>query len=100
MRRCNIPPPSCRYPVTTPCCKDCRATGCPARCENDPRYCNCWSDKPPKQKRTRKVSTLQVAFLYGQVGLTQAEIAGQLGCARSTVCNILRELGVTKHGQA
>ncbi len=98
MKRCNIPPSSCQRRRAAPCCADCGKIGCPARCQNDPRYCNCWSDRPLKQKKARKVNTLQVAFLYGQVGLTQAEIAGQLGCSRSTVCNILREMGVAKHG--
>lgn len=99
MRRCNIPPSSCRHPDRTPCCKDCREKGCPVRCQNDPARCGCWEDKPPRQKRTRKVDPLQVAWLYAQ-GLTQREIAAWLGCCKSRVSQVLREAGVTGHGQA
>lgn len=93
MRRCKIPPTSCCHRHSAPCCKDCREKGCAARCQNDPRRCGCWEDKPPKRERKRKVSPLQVVGLYS-AGRTQAEIAAQLGCCRNTVAAILREAGV------
>lgn len=99
MRRCNIPPSSCRRRHSAPCCRDCREKGCSARCQNDPARCNCWADKPPRQKRERKVDSLQVAWLYGQ-GLTQAEVAERLGCSKNTVGAILREMGGGRRGQA
>lgn len=100
MRQCTIPPSSCCHPDSTPCCKDCQERGCPARCLNDPARCHCWEDKPPRKKRERKVSPLHVAYLYGQAGLTQAEIARQLGCSIKAVAAILREMGVGNRGKA
>lgn len=97
MRRCNISPPSCRHRFTAPCCKDCQETGCPNRCLNDPGICGCWRDGPPCQKRERKVNSLQAVWLHEQ-GLTQSEIAKQLGCSRNTVGTILREMGVSRFG--
>lgn len=99
MRRCNIPPPSCRHRYSTPCCRDCREADCESRCLNDPARCYCWSDKPPRQKRERRVDTLQISWLYSQ-GLTQAQIAQWLGCSRQTVGAVLRELGVGKRGKS
>ena len=96
MRRCDIPPGTCRHSWTTPCCKDCGDTACGSRCQNTPERCGCWSDKPPKQERERKVDPLQVVRLYGS-GLTQAEIAGRLECNRKTVGKILHERGMTRH---
>ena len=50
-----------------------------------------------KRERVRKIDDLQVALLYGK-GLTQGEIARQLGCARSTVYAALKRMGVGKYG--
>lgn len=100
MRRCKIPPPSCCHSRSAPCCKDCQERDCSARCLNDPARCRCWEDKPPRGRGQHKVDALQVAYLYGQAGLTQAEIAERLGCSRHTVGAILREMGVGRHGQA
>ena len=99
MRRYNISPSSCPHIYTTPCCADCEDTGCASRCLNSPKWCNCWSDKPPRQKRERKVSSLTVVWLY-EKGLTQVQIAERLECNRKTVAAILREMGVTSHGKS
>ncbi len=99
MKRCNIPPPSCRHSHAAPCCKDCQEADCPTRCMNDPERCRCWSDKPPRKRRERKVDSLQVAWLYSQ-GLTQVQIAEQLGCDRKTVGAILHEIGVSRFGKS
>lgn len=96
MRRCKIAV-GCKR-ADKPCCTDCSDKTCQARCQNSPGRCKCWEDGPPPRHRERKVSSLQVAYLYGQLGMTQLEIAGQMGCGRSTVCNILREMGVRKRG--
>ena len=99
MRRCTIPPSACIHPYSTPCCKDCGEKGCKVRCQNDPAFCNCWADQPPRQKRKRKVDAGQVVWLYEQ-GLTQAQIAEMKQCNRKTVSAVLREMGVTRHGSA
>lgn len=99
MKRCNIPPPSCRHPYMAPCCKDCAEKDCPNRCLNDPGRCSCWSDKPPRQKRERRIDSLQVVWLYSQ-GLTQQQIGDWLGCSRKTVAAILQEEGVGRHGKS
>ena len=98
MRRCKIAV-GCKR-ADKPCCADCTDKTCQARRQNSPNRCNCCDEGPPPRPRERKVDSLQVAYLYGQVGLTPSGIAQWLGCSRSTVCNILRELGVTCHGQA
>ena len=98
MRRCKIAV-GCKNP-DKPCCVDCSDKTCQARCQNSPSRCKCWEEGPPPKHPERKVSSFKVAYLYGQVELSQAEIAQQLGCARSTVCNILLEMGVRKGGQA
>ena len=96
MRRCKITPRACRR-TSAPCCADCGEENCQVRCENSPKRCNCWEDKPPAKAREHKVSALQVVFLHER-GSTQKEIAAQLGCGRSTVCKILQEMGVTRGG--
>ena len=97
MKTCKIAPSSCRHRYTTPCCKDCQEADCPVRCQNDPGICGCWADRPPRRKQKRKVDSLQAVWLHEQ-GLTQAEIAGQLGCCKNTVGTILREMGVSRFG--
>lgn len=99
MRRCNIPPPSCRHKYAAPCCKDCREADCPTRCQNDPARCRCCSEGPPRKKRKRKTDSLKISWLYSQ-GLTQVQIAEMLGCNRKTVGAILREMGVISHGKS
>ena len=96
MKRCKIAV-GCKR-ADKPCCVDCPDKTCQSRCQNSPSRCNCCEEGPPPRQRERKVDSLQVAYLYGQAGLTQAEIARWLGCSRSTVCNILRELGVGCRG--
>lgn len=116
MRRCKIPV-GCKK-ADKPCCADCSDKTCQARCQNSPNLCNCCEEGPPPRRREplggkaapgqsraergprRKVNSLQVVYLHGQVGLAPAEIARWLGCDRSTVYNILRELEVTCRGQA
>lgn len=96
MRRCTIAS-GCRNP-DKPCCADCQDKICQARCLNSPAQCGCWKEgAPPRRRKERKVSSLQVAWLYGQ-GFSQAEVARRLGCHRNTVIAILRELGVTCRG--
>lgn len=92
-RRCNIPPSGCRHRYSTPCCKDCKEANCAVRCLNDPKWCNCWEDKPPKRRRGHKVDALLVAALHGK-GLSGREIARWVGCCEKTVRGILQELGV------
>lgn len=101
MRRCTIPPTNCGKP-DNPCCADCGDKTCVLRCQNDPKRCGCWKEGPPPRKlknRGRKVDSLRVAYLYAQ-GVSQKEIAWQLGYSRSTVCNILNELEVGRHGRS
>ncbi len=99
MRRCNIPPSTCRHPHTTPCCKDCGDKTCKVRCQNDPELCCCWTDRPPRQKRERKFDGTQMLRLHAQ-GLSQTQIAQFLGCSRNTVGSALREMGVTRIGES
>lgn len=99
MRHCKIPV-GCKL-EDKPCCADCGDKTCEARCWNSPKRCNCWEAGPPKKKRKytggrpSRVDTLQIALLRGK-GLSQAEIARQLGCARSTVCAALQRMGDAK----
>ena len=99
MRRCNIPPSTCRHRYSSPCCKDCQEAYCENRCQNNPERCMCWADKPPRKKREHKVDSLRVAWYYTQ-GMNQEEIARRMGCHRHTVGTILHEMGVTRFGQA
>ncbi|MBD5118542.1 MAG: helix-turn-helix domain-containing protein [Clostridiales bacterium] len=97
MRRCKISV-GCKR-ADKLCCTDCSDKTCQARCQNSPSRCKCWEEGPPPRQRERKVSSLQVAWLYSQ-GFSQAEVARRLGCCRNTVIAILRELGVDCRGQA
>jgi len=101
VRRCNIPPPRCRHRYVAPCCVDCGETDCPVRCMNSPDRCRCWEEGPAVKERKlgRRVDTARIAQLYDQ-GLTQAQIAEQVGCCKQTVLAVLRELGVEKHGKS
>lgn len=96
MRRCKIAV-GCKR-KDKPCCVDCSYKTCQARCQNSPNRCNCCDEGPPPRRRERKVDSLQVAYLYGQVGLSPSGIAQRLGCSRSAVYSILSELGVPRHG--
>ena len=90
--------PVCRPLGDRHCCADCGDETCEARCWNSPKRCSCWAEGPlTKRERVRKIDDLQVALLYGK-GLTQSEIARQLGCARSTVYASLKRMGVGKYG--
>lgn len=96
MRRCKIPV-GCKLEYK-PCCADCGDKTCEARCWNKPDRCNCWEDGPPPKKRGRycTVDKLQIALLRAR-GLSQGEIARQLGCARSTVHNVLQKMEANGH---
>lgn len=95
MRHCTIAT-GCKKP-DKPCCTDCPDKACLARCQNSPSRCKCWEDGPRRKARGHKIGTLPVVYLH-EKGLTQMEIAKQLGCSRHTVGNILREMGVGRFG--
>ena len=101
MRRCNIPPPSCKHRYSTPCCKDCKEAGCETRCQNDPARCHCWADRPPSQRKERpaRLDREAILRLYG-LGLLQKEIAERLGCSRSSVSAVLHEMGGTNRAES
>lgn len=103
MRRCEIAPTSCRHRDSTPCCKDCRETGCKVRCQNDPAKCHCCADKPPRQKipnaKRLRIDREKIYSLYQQ-GASQRKIAERMGCCLATVNNALREMGVTRYGKS
>lgn len=98
MRRCKIPPTSCRRP-DKPCCADCPDKTCAARCENKPELCGCWTEAEPCGT-PKRFSWNEMARLRG-LGLTQKEIAWRLGCAPQTVSVALRKLAQRGdgHGQ-
>lgn len=103
MRRCKIPPASCRHKRSTPCCKDCHEADCKTRCQNDPAWCGCWEDKPPRKKRAGQNKTKidqDKIFRLHQQGLSQRQIAGRMGCCLTTVNNALREMGVRSYGKS
>lgn len=101
MRRCTIPPASCRHQYTTPCCRDCRDIECKSRCQNDPARCHCWEDQPSAKRRGRltKLDRVEISRLYDQ-GLLQRDIAERLGCSKSAVSAVLREKGGGKRARS
>lgn len=99
MRRCKIAPPSCKQPGQ-PCCKSCSDKLCESRCLNDPKWCGCWDEGPPPQRRERRtrLDRAEIFRLYNQ-GLLQREIAAQLGCSISGVGRVLSEKGAGRNAE-
>ena len=98
MKWCKIAPGKCKRPGG-PCCKDCANKACQVRCLNDPKWCGCfWEDKPLPRNKPR-LDRDEIVRLY-KSGLPQRVVASQLGCSKSSVSAVLKEMGVVCRGKS
>lgn len=90
MRRCKIPASACSR-ADHPCCEDCDAEHCKARCENRPDCCG-YSGEAPARGMPRKYDRGKIVKLHAK-GMTNREIADHIGCHIETVRQALKKVG-------
>lgn len=73
------------------CCADCSEKGCKGRCLNHPSRCGVWAKPggPIGRGRKQTYDREQVLALVAS-GMKHADVAEAVGCAISTVSDILR----------
>lgn len=93
MRRCKIAPNSCKNP-DKPCCRNCAAeysNACLNHCENSPDRCGLSTNIKPVKSASQKTDWDEIYRLY-KTGVSQRDIARQLGCGKSTVCGAIHKM--------
>lgn len=81
------------------CCADCLRKNCPNRCLNAPDRCGVSSVNVSTRKtqvRKKIIDRDEVRALYYE-GLSNNQIAQQVGCSASTISKIMASLGLRRY---